>query len=102
MSLPSSTTTKRKRLSGNERKKISDRKKSACGTQSLMNFVSKNVSETVTILDSENTNMSSTSLSHADAGLQVQGLISVDRRVDDKSDSVDPDHVYVNTQDTAE
>lgn len=64
--------------------------------------MSKKVSETVTILDSQNTNTSSTSLSHADAGLQ--GLISVDQRMDDISDSVDPDHVYhyVNTLDTAD
>jgi len=50
MLLPSSTTTRsRKRLSGNERKKISVKKKSACKTQTLINFViSKNVSETVT------------------------------------------------------
>jgi len=44
MPLPSSTTTrKRKQLSGNEGKKISDKKKSAFRTQSLVNFVvSKN------------------------------------------------------------
>lgn len=44
--------------------------------------------------------MSSTSLSHTDAGLQ--GLVSVDRQVDDKFNAIDPDHAYVNKQDTAE
>ena len=101
--MSSSTATKRKRLSGNERKKINDKKKSAYGTQSLMNFVSKtkNVSESEINLDFENTNTNSTSLLHAAAGTQVQGLLNIDRRVDDKSNSVDPD-VYANKEDTAE
>jgi len=50
MALPSSTTPrKRKRLSGNERKKIIHIKKSACGAQSRELCFIENVSETVNI-----------------------------------------------------
>ena len=83
----------------NARQSSYRRKKSTCGTQSLVNFVvSKNVSETIS--DDKNTSMISTSLSlaeSADAGLQAQSSGSsgssvdpLDRRVDVKSDSVDP------------
>ena len=63
MVLQSSTTTRKgKRLSGNERKKIIDINKSACGAQSRELCFIENVSETVTISGEKNTKMITTLL----------------------------------------
>ena len=78
MALPSSTTTrKRKRLSENERKKIIDIKKSAWGAQSCELCFIENVSETVTLSGEKYKHNYMWHIAEsADAGLQVQGLLS--------------------------